>query len=222
MTYTRIVCVLVEGQTEEVIVRDVIQPEIGGGIWLQPVILKTSRPAGKVPGRGGVSLWKKIENDLKLLLRNPAFDLVTTLIDYYALPGDTPGMATRPSGSPYDRVRHVEAAIHEAMGRNPRLLPHLALHETEAWVLAAAERLATLTDVPELAKELAAVVAAAGGPELVNDGISTAPSKRIIKLYPAYRKTVDGPLAIADHGLSAIRQVCPHMDKWLTRILEVG
>jgi hypothetical protein len=53
------------------------------------------------------------------------------------------------------------------------------------------------------------------GPELVNDGVDTAPSKRIIRAYPQYAKTIDGPLVIAQAGLSAIRNTCPHADDWL-------
>ncbi|MER7211111.1 DUF4276 family protein [Streptosporangium sp. NPDC000239] len=60
----------------------------------------------------------------------------------------------------------------------------------------------------------------AGGPELVNDGRETAPSKRILAAYPGYRKTHDGPLAIADHGLAALRRDCPHLDAWVLRVLE--
>jgi Domain of unknown function (DUF4276) len=59
---------------------------------------------------------------------------------------------------------------------------------------------------------------AAGGPELVNDGPDTAPSKRILKAYPTYRKVVDGPDAIELLGLGALRTVCPHLDAWLKRL----
>ncbi|MFB4194462.1 DUF4276 family protein [Streptomyces carpaticus] len=62
----------------------------------------------------------------------------------------------------------------------------------------------------------------AGGPELTNDGPSTAPSKRIQKAYPAYRKVVDGPDAIELLGLSELRAVCPHLDQWLKRLESNG
>jgi hypothetical protein len=46
----------------------------------------------------------------------------------------------------------------------------------------------------------------------------TAPSKRLLRLYPRYRKTSDGPLAIAEIGIDAIRKDCPHADAWLTAV----
>ncbi|HUQ56784.1 DUF4276 family protein [Lentzea sp.] len=60
---------------------------------------------------------------------------------------------------------------------------------------------------------------AAGGPELVNDGPTTAPSKRILRYCPGYMKTSDGPIAIEDLGVTALRARCPHLDDWL-RSLE--
>jgi hypothetical protein len=65
------------------------------------------------------------------------------------------------------------------------------------------------------AAELEGAVRLESSPELVNDGIDTAPSKRIVRAYPQYIKTIDGPLVIADAGLDAIRQRCPHTDNWL-------
>jgi hypothetical protein len=62
------------------------------------------------------------------------------------------------------------------------------------------------------------VVAAESGPEMVNDGIDTAPSKRIRDIYPQYGKTLYGPLIIADIGIDEIRRQCPHVDRWLSAI----
>lgn len=56
------------------------------------------------------------------------------------------------------------------------------------------------------------------GPEMINDGAETAPSKRILAAFPQYLKTSDGPLVIADTGLDSIRRCCPHADQWLTNI----
>jgi Domain of unknown function (DUF4276) len=48
---------------------------------------------------GGVAKWPRIARDIKTLLRNPALDVLTTIIDYYGLPPGTPGMSDRPSAS---------------------------------------------------------------------------------------------------------------------------
>jgi Domain of unknown function (DUF4276) len=118
--------------------------------------------------------------------------MLTTLIDYYGFPNDAPGMADRPIGSPYARVEHVERALAETVS-DRRFLPNLVLHEIEAWVLADCSRLADLLGNPAGAGLLAQVVENESGPEKVNDGIDTAPSKRIKAVYPQYGKTFDGP-----------------------------
>jgi hypothetical protein len=214
--------VLCEGQTEETMVRDFLAPELfSAGIILVPTILLTGMTAGGVPGRGGVSKWSKIEKDLRRRLSStPHWAAVTTLIDYYGLPQDSPGMADRPNGSARQRAEHVEQRIAETIG-HPRFIPYLVLHETETWVLAAAEQLADWYDDPALGGELKRQVDTAGGPEHVNDGPDTAPSKRLLRLHPAYLKTQDGPVAVADLGLTALRAVCPHFDAWIGRLLAL-
>lgn len=208
--------VLVEGATEERLVQRVLQPElVRRGVWLTPVALKTRRVAGQPHSRGGVSKWSRIEPEIRRLLRNSAVDTVTTMLDFYGLPSDTPGRRDLPSGDAYAKVTHVEGAIAHAIG-DARFLPFLVLHETEAWVLAAARELSDLIESPKLADLLEAHVTAAGGPELVNDGVDTAPSKRILKAYPGYQKVVDGPDAIELLGLAALRAACPHLGAWLT------
>ncbi len=103
------------------------------------------------------------------------------MLDYYAFPADAPGMADRPHGSPYERVRHVETALAKVVD-DRRFLPNLVLHETEAWVLADCRRLGEVMGDSAPAAELERAVQLERGPELVNDGTDTAPSKRIMRL----------------------------------------
>jgi hypothetical protein len=210
--------ILVEGQTEEVVVNEVIKPYLSSDdLNVTTSILTTKRPAGGPAYKGGVTSWGKISREIQRLLDDTSTTLLTTLIDYYGFPGDAPGMQTRPHGSPYERVEHVERAIVEAVN-NGRFLPHLVLHEIEAWVLSDCQRLGDLMGDPSGATRLARDVDSEPSPEMVNDGTETAPSKRIIDVYPQYVKTFDGPMVIADAGLSLIRRRCPHANRWLTNV----
>lgn len=212
-----LVHILVEGQTEDIIVEQVLAPSASPGVWLKPILLKTKRPAGGGHHKGGVSVWRKVEDDIRRLLNDPHATYVTTLLDYYGLPLDTPGLSTQPRGNPYERVAHVESAMAAAI-QDRRFVPNLVLHETEAWVFAAAQQLGEWFDDAALAENLRKQAEAAGGPELVNDGHDTAPSKRLLKARPSYNKTQDGPNAISDLGVPALRAACPHLDEWLHRI----
>ena len=72
----------------------------------------------------------------------------------------------------------------------------------------------------EAIQNLVALAAEYSSPELIDDGKSTAPSKRIIKEIPAYekRKSSVGPLVTARIGLLRLRQACPHFDEWLKKL----
>jgi len=162
-----------------------------------------------------VSSWSQIDRDLRLLLQDTGVLAVTTLLDYYRLPGSVPGMAERPAGTALTRVQYVEAAIDAHMG-DPRLRAYLALHEFEALLYADPGLCARYLGAPNLANVMDAAVSQCGGPELVNDNAATAPSKRILAAHPAYQKTLHGP-ALADRiGLSTMRSACPHFDEWIT------
>jgi Domain of unknown function (DUF4276) len=207
--------ILCEGQTEEMIASDVLGPHFSSaGGYVTWSVLTTKRLAGGPTFKGGVSSWPKLQRELRLLLHDSSTTVLTTLLDYYAFPADAPGMANRPQGSPHDRVRYVESALAKAVD-DSRFIPHLVLHEIETWVLANCRRLGEVMGDPGPAAELQRVVYLESGPELVNDSADTAPSKRIMRAYPQYAKTIDGPLVIAESGLGAIRRSCPHADDWL-------
>ncbi|WP_405794722.1 DUF4276 family protein [Streptomyces sp. NBC_01506] len=214
--------VLCEGQTEETMIREFLGPELEPeGIFLVPTILLTSSTAGGPSGRGGVSKWSRIEKDLRNRLSStPHWAAVTTLLDYYGLPSDSPGMADRPAGPPRQRVEHVERRIAERID-HPRFVPYLVMHETEAWVFAAAEHLAEWYEDDALGAELKRQTDEAGGPELVNETPDKAPSKRLRRLLPEYNKRLDGPVAVTELGLRALRAACPHFDAWISGLLAL-
>lgn len=213
---------LVEGQTEEAFVRDLLEPHFqSAGWWVSYSIVATKVPASGGKHRGGITSWNQLCRDINQLLRDSSISVLTTIVDYYGLPTDSPGMSARSPGPPLSRVRSVEKALAAAVG-DPRFLPHLTLHEFEAWVFAAADHLGELMPDVGLADQLHRDVAAAGGAEQINDGVHTAPSKRLQRYCPTYVKTFDGPLAISALGLGGLRSRCPHVDRWLGAIEDAA
>ncbi len=55
-------------------------------------------------------------------------------------------------------------------------------------------------------------------PEHIDDGPDSAPSKRILDLYPAYEKPLMGERAALEIGLPKIRQECPLFNAWLSKL----
>ncbi|MBZ0118372.1 MAG: DUF4276 family protein, partial [Sandaracinaceae bacterium] len=188
--------ILVEGQTEETFVRNVLGPHLSSaGLTVTSVILKTKRVKAGGHFRGGVTSSSQVVEDIRRLLHDTSATAVTTLIDYYGLPPDFPGMSGRPPGPPHGRVAHVEAALARVIA-DPRFIPHLALHELEAWIYAAPSSAEWVFEAGGVASQLEGMAATAGGPELVDDGPTTAPSKRLLSVFPGYQKTLHGPMAV--------------------------
>jgi hypothetical protein len=210
------VLILVEGQTEERFVKDMLSETLWPrGVTLVPKIVTTKRVKKGPDFKGGLSDYQKVENDLRRLLGDSGAAAITTFLDYYGLPHDFPGMGTRPSAAaPVVRARHVEAAW-EARMDHQRFRAYLMVHEFESLLFANPEEVCRALYAPEAVADLQAVRASFPSPEEINDNPLTAPSKRLQARLPAYQKTVHGPLAARRTGLDALRRECRHFGKWL-------
>lgn len=143
---------------------------------------------------------------------------VTTLFDLYGLPDDFPGLTVH--GADTDTVRRC-ASLEGALGTvfdDPRFLPYIQRHEFEALVIAALPSLHELLDAEDDLAGLTNLQASLGSvaPEDINDGETTAPSKRLLAHIPGFSKTLHGPLATGATGLDSLRTQCPRFDTWVT------
>jgi len=214
------VLVLVEGLTEERFVKDVLAPYFWPKrIHLEATILVTKRVISGPNFKGGVSAFSKFEGDIRRLLQKPGGALITSLIDYYGLPTDFPGMSTRPpTATPLERVKHVEAAVHGHFRSRADFLPFFALHEFEAFLFSKPVEVALALNDNSKVAQLARIRSQFSTPEDINDNPQSAPSKRLKSLFPNYSKVFHGP-TIADRiGIDPIRKECPHFDSWLARL----
>ena len=210
------VYVVVEGQTEEAFVRELLAPHYARlDKYLIPIIVSTS------PGhKGGVVSYAKVKPQIVRLCRQDAGAWVTTLFDLYALPADFPGKAApaypaHASGSA--KAQYLEAQLRQDIAE-PNFLPNLLVHEYEALLFTQPAQFEQWTSNETVPVTLAQAVAQAGSPEDVNDSPHTAPSKRILAVMPEYQKTFHGPLIACDIGLDALRQACPHFHAWLLAV----
>lgn len=206
--------ILVEGPTEERFVKLVLSPHLlARSVVAIPRILVTKRVDNGPNFKGGVTSWDQIKRDLRNLIGDTNAAGITTLIDYYGLPKDVPGMSTR-KGSSEVRVAHVEKAIADQF-RERRLRPFLMLHEFEAMLFTNIEKWAhrfdDVTAIARLRNDVAGLE-----PEDINETPQGAPSKRILRRLEEYEKPLHGPDALNDIGLDAIRDACPHFAAWLT------
>lgn len=197
------VVVYCEGLTEETFVNRLLAP-----IFYSRSIFLTASSCN------GVSKYSIIKRDLNALCKNDPDAVITTMLDYYALPAETPGMQSHCGGDIYLKARYVENAIKQDI-QAKNLIPNLMLHEFEALLFSKPECF-TYCDLRQSdINKLHAIRRQVQSPEHINDGPNTAPSKQILSIYPAYSKVLDGYNIAEDIGIDVMRRHCRHFDEWV-------
>ena len=216
------VLVLVEGQTEDSFARNVLAPHLfGHNLSLIPKLLKTSDRPGR-ESSGGLTSFRRFEKELRRLLGDSNAAAVTTMIDLYGLPAGFPGADSLPEGG-QAQASHLEQALGEHIG-DRRFVPFLTLHEFEALLFSDPSQLAEpFPDLsPGVSEELRAIRMKFQGPEDIDGGRDTHPSRRIENLIPNFRKRLHGPQIAQRIGLARIREQCPHFDGWVRKLESLG
>lgn len=211
---------VVEGQTEEAFVNEVLKPHLAKmSIWAHVRCLQTSRKRN-IRHRGGLARYAQARQDLHRWMREQRGSDVrfTTMFDLFRLPGDFPGYDLATQATPSARASALQAAMFEDLG-DSRLIPYIQVHEFEALILSSPAELSVL--YPESSEGINRLVQMAdrfASPEDIDGGPDSAPSKRIIKEIPTYSKTAAGSIVTARIGLPSMRSKCPHFDAWVQRI----
>ncbi|HOX51057.1 MAG TPA: DUF4276 family protein [Fibrobacteria bacterium] len=215
------ILILVEGQTEERFVKDLLVPHLrtlDPSASVTPTVIPTKRVLSGRDFKGGILNYAQIPDALHRMLGDRSA-LVTTLIDFYGLPSGTPGVESLPAwANAREKVLHVEDAIWSDLGKPSNLAVHLALHEFEAFLFAESAALEAAMDSRGLAAALDGIRRQFASPEDINQGRETAPSKRILALRPEFGKTSHGVNAVKRIGLAKLRSECPHFAAWLDRL----
>ncbi len=199
-----------EGSTESEFVKRILGPYLKThGIAVESTVCTTKKDDGRVY-KGGVRKYSKIKAELKTICRNPSIT-VTTMIDFYGLPSDTPGYHQGVG------AESVERAIAEDMACD-NLVVNLMKHEFEALLFS--DMVAFRELYPKAYKNLEAVRDKYETPEEINTSPNAAPSKRILAEIPSYRKVNDGMLLSERIGIEAMMKECPHFRNWVENIIR--
>ena len=211
-----------EGQTEQRFVRDVLSMHLGGyNIVADARCVLTSRDKrGNRSFRGGMTTFHKAKRDIEDWMKedDKSDCRFTTMFDLYALPNDFPGYQQSLSiADPYKRVQFLEDSLGNEMDCD-KFIPYIQLHEFEALILADPQKLENeyfehLAGIQHLAQLMDTLC-----PELVDDGLETAPSKRIMSYIPKYDKNNAGVSVVETIGMQTLRARCPHFGDWVTKL----
>jgi len=102
------VIAVVEGQTEQTFVREVLAPWLGyRGVNM------SARLVGKPGHKGGVGSFGRTRNDIVSLLKQEPDIYVTTMFDFYAMPESWPGRERAKNLAHENKAPEIEKGIHE-------------------------------------------------------------------------------------------------------------
>lgn len=217
--------IVVEGQTEETFVRDILKPYLANfAVRASAHVVNPVEKSGYSPP-GGLNNYAQAETDISLWLRHDksANGRVTTMFDLYELPDDFPGYRDAAlHNNPFQRVQALEDALAQEFD-DSRFIPYIQLHEFEALLLCDPRKFETyFYNCPDGIENLVNMVAGFKSPEHVND--EDPPSKRIERELLNYHnfKRAAGTDAAKQIGLEEMRVQCKHFADWLAKLEDLG
>ncbi len=214
------ILILVEGSTEERFVKSALVPHLMKlEINIIPKIVSTKIEKNGLQFKGGLSNYRKIKKDLLRLLQDKSAVLVTTMFDYYGLPIDFPGYALKRNGKGIQAAKLIEVELEKDIN-NKKFLAYLQVHEFEGLLFSCPELIADALIDRTKQKELIGIRKKFKSPEDINDNPATCPSRRILNIFPFYKKPLYGSLIVGRIGLTKIRSECSHFNEWLSKIEE--
>lgn len=178
---------IVEGDTEIILVRKIIEPYLNRLGFYNPVTVQTIVTNRKQHKKGGVSSYGKFHNEIKhtLAQRNV---IVTTIIDFFKLPTDFPQYT-----SDSLKINQIEEAILADFEYTSDLIPYIQRHELEALMSSDRSGFELIIDDKNQLKEIDAITDRYKNPEDNNNSPETAPSKRLASIFN-YDKISDARL----------------------------
>jgi len=217
--------IVVEGQTEQTFVRDVLASEMATkGIYCHSVLI------GKTGHKGGDLSFDRALLDITKFLKQRSDIYISTMFDYFRINKNWPGIIELKQkiekGTCFcasEKARFLEDATLAEITKlfpdcNPenRVIPYIEMHEFESLLFSDAGILAKQLNIN--IDKINELLAEYNGPEEINDDPVKAPSKRLETLKRGYRKVAMGKIISERIGIAAIRKKCPHFNDWLERL----
>lgn len=216
MTNVYIIC---EGRTETTVVKNLIAPELGlKGVFLSPIPLGGS-------GKSGDVTFARLLRDIRHQLYSFRRCYCSAMVDYYGIDDNFPGKkeATRKSdlwGKQETICSALSNALAQTLDEGPmrRFIPYVQMHEFEGLLFSDPSQLVSAIRWQDLAQHFWDIRHEFDTPEHIDDSPVNAPSKRIQKVFPRYRKVEMGERAARAITLKKIRRECHLFDAWLTTL----
>lgn len=207
---------IVEGDTEIQFVENQIIPYLqekcGYHIPMNAQKITTNKKKNCKGGNVGIAY---LRNEIRKIAAS-GDTFITTLLDFFRLPNDFPNYTTDKT-----RVTEIEQGLTDAMTdivSHNLFLPYIQLHEVEALMFIKVDGFELLIEEDRQRQELQDIIAQYPNPEDINGGRATAPSKRLEKIFPKYKKVSDSECVFGEISIDEIRNKCHRFNSWLENI----
>ena len=208
--------IVVEGQTEEEFVKEILAPYLLKQqiFSVTPIKIATSKTA-----KGGFVNFIHLKNDASKYLKENG-TIVSMFVDFFRLPNSVPNYNSCINGNILadDKINCLEIAISNEIN-HPNFVPYIQKHEFESLLFSGNEGFSVLYE-EKIYSQTLQIINEHPNPEDINSSPHTAPSKRIIKILPNYEKVVDGNLIALELGIDRILEKCPRFKNWVDTLIN--
>ncbi|MDM1093173.1 DUF4276 family protein [Myroides odoratimimus] len=208
--------VICEGETEQEFCKHILfQHLYSRGILLEHPLIKRSA--------GGIGSWDSLKKQVLGHL-NEGGAFVSTFIDMYGIKDSYAFPNWVSSKSITDvkrRMEDVELAMEQEIN-HANFIGNIVVHEYETLLfsdISAIERIVPDGEVDMVG--LNKIITSTSDIELINNGATTAPSKRLEKNIIGYVKTLYGHYIAEEIGLGTIRAKCVKFDIWISKLESI-
>lgn len=205
---------IVEGDTEISFIQKCIMPYLYQKGFTNPMNAQKIITNRKKNKKGGNVAFEYLKNDIERVAATRNV-LITTFLDFFRLPTDFPGYTTDSL-----KIEQIEEAVRENISPiidRAKFLPYIQRHEIEALMYTNMDGFNYVVDKEESLNKLKEIINQYANPEDINSGSETAPSKRLMKIFP-YQKTTDGEIILEALPIDDIRSKCPRFNEWLENL----
>ncbi|MCR4316084.1 MAG: DUF4276 family protein [Planctomycetes bacterium] len=214
------VYIVVEGQTERAFIERVLAPYFHPQeLYLHATLIRKT---------GGDIRFERAIYDIERFLKQRPDSYVSTMFDFFRIDSNWPGVsdlkAKMENGTKFKAVKKAglieketaEKIAERVPNRNAenRFIPYLEMHEFEALLFSDIDILSEETSID--LSELKNIFDKYKEPEEINDEV--APSKHLKRLDEGYNKILSGTSVTESIGIDRIRAMCPHFDRWISKL----
>ncbi len=212
---------IVEGETEEQFYKNQLPqsyllPDGSHRHYFSVRLIPNKRANYSRSGSGGrVSYDSCVDIARRFLRQATHCELVVLILDYYGLSKTFKNHLSEQHRTLEQKIEAVQERFERDIN-SAKFKFRLQVHELEAYLFSDPEVVVSHFGSPEKLDDMKAVLAEYdNNPELINDNIKTAPSKRLENLFPKFKngKTSDGLLIAKKTGVETMREKCSYFNR---------